>query len=222
MGSNKKEVRMPSLIDYLRMFNRKERYWLLKWSLGGFEPGQSFRQLVRKELKLDVPTDPESTFLAMDYHLNWIYAALVLAREGKLGEPYENPMCEVDGSPSRVIEGNQEDVDLLLAFESEAKTQLVMFEAKLDSPWSSKQVRRKAERLQRIFTAADCLSTVQPHFVLVSPVEPLSVRQSIDQWFAWLSPVTVRHLPIQVDIERWDVTRCDSTGAQWMTRRVAG
>jgi hypothetical protein len=211
---------MATVTDYLRLFNRKERYHLLKWALGGFGPGPEFREVIRSRLRLELPNDPKQSFMAMDYHLNWIYAALALANEGAVGERYDNIACEIEGKASRVIEGNQEDVDLLVAFESGGVTELVMVEAKLDSPWSTTQVRRKAQRLRTIFQIANTRNLARPHFVLVSPNKPGGMQNMLDEWFTWLQPSVLTHIPFQGDAERWDVTRCDSKGLQWTTRKI--
>src|SRR5581483_7130104 len=94
-------------IDYLQRFNRKERFFLVGAALGnsGFSLSADFRASVGAALDLQIPDD---AFVAMDYHLDWIYASLVLAnRDGDCG-PYANS--------DRLIRAQQADTDLLVAY----------------------------------------------------------------------------------------------------------
>ncbi len=172
---------MAHLIDILESFNRKERYFLLVQALGlqteeggaGFKLEASFRKLLKERLscgktRIDIPSN---AYVAMDYHLNWIAAALALAR----GE--ENVRNEL-------FEQSQEDIDFLIAFqESDGPYHLVFLEAKgfssnpselstkaqLFSHFTKGQLESKVNRLNNILKAhADKRPRVIPHFCLMS------------------------------------------------------
>ena len=57
----------------------------------------------------------------------------------------------IRNSDKDLVVGNQEDIDLLIAFEKQAKTHLVLVEAKGGTAWGNDQLRSKASRLQHIF-----------------------------------------------------------------------
>jgi hypothetical protein len=71
---------MPTLLTALRSFNRKERFLLLQWVLDrpGFPLGEGFRMKLEEACELELSGE---TVVAMDYHLDWLYAALRWARD---------------------------------------------------------------------------------------------------------------------------------------------
>src|SRR5690606_21627895 len=98
------------LIKRLVELNSKERFFLVAYALGnpGFQLGDKFREDLSAAIKVPVPED---AFCAMDYHLDWIHAAIESHNmDSDLANVWENH----DGC----VEGNQEDVDLLVAFET--------------------------------------------------------------------------------------------------------
>ncbi|NKI35155.1 hypothetical protein HFP89_08250 [Wenzhouxiangella sp. XN79A] len=136
------------------------------------------------------PPNPRLIFIEMDYHLNWLYAALANAARSADAESPENKKLgpfpnewqldkkewpAIGDRNQRPIQNNQEDVDLLVAWFDRrwAKPfRLVLIEAKLDSSWDSKQFEKKRERLTLIKEDADKLVTkdfIQWNFVLLSP-----------------------------------------------------
>ncbi len=69
-----------NLIDNLKSFNRKERFYLIGQMLGNPEFRMDENQLdeISKLIKVKIPSE---YFAAMDYHLDWIYASLFLTQE---------------------------------------------------------------------------------------------------------------------------------------------
>lgn len=67
-----------SLIDRLKCFNAKERYWVVRQALGHFQPTDAFVQAAAKAAGVLPPSESahSAIYLAMDYHLNWLHAAL--------------------------------------------------------------------------------------------------------------------------------------------------
>ena len=156
-----------------------------------FQLSEKFLKDLDRVLDLKVP---ENADVFMDYHMNWIYAALHWNANEK--DEFDNPAghfylpTKVKENPTQmeekhVIEQNQEDVDLLIAYQdSEAGpdvVRVILIEAKADTSWSTSQFRRKARRLHNIFGCSskackDCqkdvppqIQKVIPSFVLVSP-----------------------------------------------------
>lgn len=66
-----------SLLDLLQAFNRKERYYLLAAALGVpcFTLADGFRKKLGALFGIEIPRD---AYAAMEYHLDWLYAALAL------------------------------------------------------------------------------------------------------------------------------------------------
>jgi hypothetical protein len=139
----------------------------------------------------------------MDYHLEWLYAAL---RGTEIGQPYHN---------TGFVKGNQEDVDLLVAFRDGTSTRVILLEAKGDTAWSNPQMKSKAERPRVAFDGVD--DSVKPHFAFVSPTLPQHLIS--EGWPSWIT--TTSHFDMQVtgDLK---VTRCDvhrhpsAKGDYWM------
>ena len=169
---------MSDLIEILRSFNRKERFFLICQALGlysekdepEFKISDEFWKQLRKVIGPDIPEVPPSdVFVAMDYHLDWIAASLFLFESGKGGGNGFNNI--VDGK--QFIKGTQEDTDLLVAFR-DAKDQdnyhTVLIEAKADSPWTNKQLESKAQKLEQIFGKdGKRYSRVTPRFLVLGP-----------------------------------------------------
>ena len=59
----------------------------------------------------------------MDYHLDWIHAGLFLSGS-------TNQLNKVHENSGPIVTANQEDIDLLVAFEDSGVTHLLMIEAK--------------------------------------------------------------------------------------------
>ncbi len=170
---------MSSMIDYLEQLNRKERYFLIGLALGNpkFKLDESFLKKLNNEFHTDIK---EKTFVAMDYHLNWIFAAAGLA----YGKPVRDQIYDNKG---KVIDGTQEDIDLLIAYEDNVgNTHLIMLEAKGATSYDNRQFKHKIDRFTKIFRmeGKDRFEKVKPHFGLVSPREPKNL--SVDYCPSWL------------------------------------
>ena len=196
------------LIDNLKAFNRKERFILLHKVLGfsdqSFRLGDAFRAELSECLKVDIPPD---AFVAMDYHFDWLQMAMFLIDYPRPGGPIPNP-----GNKDLVV-GNQQDIDVLIAFEKDARTHLVLVEAKGDTAWSNDQLELKVERLQRIFAKdRPGRDAVEPHFVMMSPKE--SDNETLKNTLAELDKAVISPiwLPLPLPNGLAKPTRCDSHG----------
>ena len=178
---------MPDLINILESFNRKERFFLVAQALGNpkFELSDDFRQKLGDTVGVSIPT--EKVFVAMDYHLNWVHASLVLSRPEKYGNsPFRR-------DPDIVKPRDQQDVDLLVAFEEKPFFNLIFIEAKgyddgkladYSRKDPSDQLEKKVRRLTKIFDSyGKDFSDVKPRLCLVLGKEP--AVQSVEHWPDW-------------------------------------
>lgn len=150
---------MTTLIERLEQLNRKERFLLMQAAIGKeqFVLGEEFRKAVGAALKLNIPA---GAFFAIDYHLDWLYVAIISCLE------------EQDLYPNDIgINQNQEDIDLLIAFDEGDVTHLVLIEAKGVTSWGRGQIASKLRRLLVICEALrrDPPILVQTHFLLTAP-----------------------------------------------------
>jgi len=195
---------MRQLIDNLRSFNSKERFFLIGHILGNanFTPSQEFRKSIEDSLDLKIP---EEVFTAMDYHLDWIYAGLCLTFNNG-GE------SKVFPNTNRIIKAQQEDIDFIIAFAKGDFCHIVLIEAKGVAGWTNKQLNSKAERLGQIFGKdGEKWPGVKPHFLLLSPQRPKELN--VQGWPVWVTmddQVRWSKLPIPSGLRK--VTRCDSKG----------
>ena len=178
---------MPDLIEILESFNRKERFFLVAQALGKpkFTLSREFRLELGEKVGLTAQgiEIPANAFAAMDYHLNWVHASLVLAR-------YTNTEDRVDGLNTEAVEQNQEDVDLLVAFkDASGDYHLIFIEAKgyntdgmsdglevIDNG----QLKSKADRLDLILKP---YPAVKHHFCLMSGKKPANFPPKWENWF---------------------------------------
>ena len=192
---------MSDLVKHLQSFTRKERFVLLSEALGREHLGDGFRTPLGDVIGMAVPSD---AYVAMDYHLDWLQMALYLA---------ENPEPPRRIPKDDLVTGNQEDADLLVAFDGESTTHIVLIEAKVETGWTNKQLNSKADRLARIFgQGRPVVHLATPHYVLASPKIP-SEAVSTDGWPDWM---TRGGRPVWMKLERPSglrkVTRCDEDG----------
>ena len=209
---SKNERSLSDTIDYMRLLNRKERFYLMQEALGNatFCLADCFRTKLEDCLSGSPNGDlsiPDHAFVAMDFHLDWIAMALHLAAEGPPPSRHRFPLDDI--SNDGLFFATQQDVDLLVAFRNDATTHLVMIEAKGDTDWRNDQLDAKAERLCRIFTDdRSRAEQIAPHFVLMSPARPKFLTKK--GWPSWMmrngEPLW---LPLPLPDELVKVTRYD-------------
>ncbi len=179
------------MLEALKGFNRKERHHVIETAVTGapLTLSDQFREQLEKALGLTIP---DSAYVAMDYHLNWIAAAQHMAARGSSVSAAPGKTTHFENYPGKrvspILQGNQQDTDLLVAYESEGRVVLVMIEAKADSKWNDQQISSKAKRLGNIFQKKSPETLVDPYFVFLGPnVDSLPVQQVL----SWL-PTTSR------------------------------
>jgi len=198
------------LIEQLRLFDRKERFALLREVLGFHHEFPTLNCDFRDRLTEVIGTKvPESCLLAMDYHLDWIELAIKLVKN-----PSIKPGCHFPNPNPEKINMSQEDIDLLVAFEepSSKKTHLVMIEAKAYLPWNNKQLESKVHRLRKLM-CEEVSDALQPYFVLMTGVKPSRSRVRCESWPEWMK--TEEGNPFRLEYElpiRHKAVRCDENG----------
>lgn len=168
-----------NLVEALRQFNRKERYWLIRNALGpsSGQLGEDFRYSIGALSGIRVPED---AWWAMDYHLDWLVGALALRRDGQMnGDARLNSAA--------LVQGNQEDIDLVVAFDNT----LILIEAKGDTSWSNTQLNSKLSRLEIILSEAGTAPSsplpLSVYFVLMSPDESKGLKREEGRpWPVWM------------------------------------
>ena len=194
---------MDDLIEILESFNRKERFFLIGDALGNkeFQLSEGFRLRLSEEVGIEVPA---VAFVAMDYHLDWISTSLFLFHTNSS----EDSVWENEG----VIDANQEDADLLVAFANGGLYHVILLEVKGYTGWSNEQMRSKANRLRRIFgDDGGKYKEVMPHYCLMSPRRPQQL--DVRAWPAWMSDGgrSPNWIPMNLPAKRRKPTRCDAT-----------
>jgi hypothetical protein len=151
----------------------------------------------------------------MDYHLDWLHAAAALTKrgagwpDGALSQPPPVP-----GKPhvDTISTGNQEDIDLIVAFEQNGVVEVILVEAKAETGWTNSQLNSKAPRLAAIFGAdGSSVPGVRPTFCLWSPKDTIGLNYA--DWPAWCR-ADGKHawMELRVPEGRRQVFGCDETG----------
>jgi hypothetical protein len=155
---------MNSIIENLKSFNRKERFYLIGTALGNpdFKLDKNFRDLLGKRFNLQIP---ENTFVAMDYHLDWLYASIVLLSG-------EQSKFEID---DEVFKATQEDIDLLVAYKDETKVYIILLEAKGVEPFTNSQLESKFKRFTKIVSLGNDIG-INFYFATVGPKIPQKIQ----------------------------------------------
>jgi hypothetical protein len=200
---------MTLIIDWLKHFNSKERFFLINEITGSFQPSHEFLCKLGGVLQLTIP---DTVFFATDYHLDWIYASLELAQQ-KIHP--DNKSMPLYLNSKKFIKAQQEDVDVLIAYFIEETCHLIMIEAKGVIGWNNVQMSSKANRLREIFGDNELkLKNVQPHFVIMSPNKPKNLNFS--EYPSWLKATNdnLTWLPLSIPKGLKRVFRCDMNGKE--------
>jgi hypothetical protein len=207
---------MQQIITNLKSFNRKERFHLIGTALGNkdFKLADEFRSILNTTFSINIPSN---AFVAMDYHLDWIWASLYLNYnlDDKQNKVYPNTYG--------IITANQEDIDIIVAYIEGVICHIVMLEAKAETGWTNKQMQSKADRLTILFgKGGKKWNNVIPHFAIISPHKPIYLET--DNWSDWMKPDgNVKWLELKLP-ESLRIIRCDENrkitenGMFWMVK----
>ncbi|MDP3227863.1 MAG: hypothetical protein Q8N13_07780 [Acidovorax sp.] len=201
------------IVEALKKFNRKERYWVIRNALGpgSDQLGEKFRRDLQQTIGLEIPGD---AWWSIDYHIDWLVGALALfVDDAVVSKPQDNS--------KNLVKGNQEDIDLVVAFGNT----LILIEAKGDTSWSNVQLNSKLPRLEAIL-GADFQGLYQQknlsvYFVLMSPKRSMRLlRPDGLSWPNWMTAKdgTPLWMPMQLADSNespsfFKVTRCQKSGA---------
>jgi hypothetical protein len=220
---------MTSLIAVLEQFNRKERNLAVRYILGHVKPPPAldteFCHKACDELAFE-RNALDSAWWATDYHISWLAGALALHTKGRDAEKISWPNQPVklrsrrsarDKEPveRQIAEGNQEDVDLLIATED----RIILIEIKAYSSWDPIQLQSKLTRIRLVkkFYEDELKGrSVSFHFVLLSPDRPKEETLHQVHWPDWVYrdsriPWIKLTVPIGSDDIR-EVGRCNADG----------
>ena len=202
------------LIKLLKCFNRKERFFLVGAVLDNceFRLSPCFRGDLQCAVGLKEEI-PECAFAAMDYHLDWVAAALAKSAGGEGKKTFLN---RTNGN-RQLVKGNQEDVDFLVAFRGNSgTTEIVFLEAKAYSAWDYKQLRSKAERLKLIFGKdGKKQQGVRPRFCMVGNTPPDAEKLAVyPTWWMQRGATEFNFLKLQLPKDRIKVTRWDACNSR--------
>jgi hypothetical protein len=196
---------MNDLLNLLESLNRKERFFLVGNALDNksFSLGACYRSELEKHAGVKIPDD---AWVAMDYHLDWIAAAAHLATTKNIHS------ARLDNPGQHIVRGNQEDVDLIVGFGTQANTTLILIEAKGHTAWSKTQMDSKVKRLGEIFgTDVFVNPSIKPILVLTSPKCP-SKKLGTKEWPEWMTNNGgPRWMPMTMP-KRRQLIRCDENG----------
>jgi hypothetical protein len=158
-----------SIVENLRALNSKERFYLFTEAVGsdGLKISKRYLERIEKVFGIKIT---ENYFAGIDFHLDWIYAALNVIDIKDYKMEYQN----TDGC----IVGNQEDIDLIIAYEDKGITHIIMVEAKCAGSWNNSQLESKSNRFKSIFNSIDA-DKIKIHFLLTSPKMPIKIDKDI-------------------------------------------
>ena len=197
------------IVKHLAQFNRKERFYLVGTALGnkGFSLSKDFRDQLNSKVAGDGLNVPANAFVAMDYHLDCLYASLFLASYVGQAEVYLR---------RGQITGTQEDIDLLVAYPDSDSFHVILLEAKGVDGFTNKQMGSKADRLCKIFgDDGKKVRGVVPHFAIVcAPDREPTGRLETNGWPGWMLAANGRPRWIEMGLPSGlkRVTQCDRGG----------
>ena len=173
-----------TLMKRLRALNSKERYWLIQNALAGQDEDLRHRKMAELESRMSLSKGfrdrigailgvsvPENAFWAMDYHLDWLWAA-------------KNCTDKNIASYESGYRQNQQDVDLIIAYDDpDARiTRMILVEAKGVGAWSESQLKSKIERFRDLFgDDGRKWQGVEPYFLIMSP-KPKKDKKGWPPW----------------------------------------
>ena len=219
-----KKVRPEEIIVTLESFNRKERFHLLSNATGdnGFKLCDEFIGRINNRFDIHIP---ENNFVAMDYHMDWIKAALTIVFESA---EYPNGIYP-NGSGKGRLNENQEDVDLLIGYCDKEKCHLIMLEAKAATGWTNKQLKSKAAKQEAIFYVSKVMiyPNVILHFALISPQKPKNLDMTYSWPSYWLDKEDdINWLKLEMPDNQQRIVKCDENGRiteesnYWQVKKV--
>lgn len=222
---------MALLSETLERFNRKERNLAVRHILGHVKRppplDRGFCHKVCCKLNLNENMLDEAWW-ATDYHISWLAGALAIHARGNFAEERTWPNQAVPPICSRriakdktaverqIAEGNQEDIDLVIAVENH----LILIEIKAYGRWDMVQLESKLTRIKLIKAFYQEIKeknkeNILFHILLLSPQDlPLEKRERLRSTLKLAKlnlPWIQLCLPL-CESEIREVGRCDRQG----------
>lgn len=179
-------------LEMLKRFNAKERNFLMRYALcQTSSPTLSpmfVKDLVNRLSDIGIPMleDVEAVYFGMDYHLEWIHAALLLAGEQLALENDGTSEHRFGGQTARI-----EDVDLLVVLQRpDASVVLALVEAKGVTSFGTEQLDSKVARLAELRTAmGEQNDWLTPVMLLMSPEVSRPTTNTLERFTTQLAPI---------------------------------
>ena len=156
-----------TLTQCLEVFNRKERYWLIRNCCGNGDDlalplNDGLIDTLAGEFKELLSVDLKNAWWAMDYHIDWLIAALTLYQDKETHNQENVKHNARNQSKVCDILGTQEDFDFIIC----ADNTIILIEAKLSSGWDYDQLFHKIDRLERMH---ELFKNINKYFIMLSP-----------------------------------------------------
>lgn len=218
------------LVENLKALNAKERDHLMRYAyLGATDPydrhvprwlSTQMEAALRSHLK-DAgffAADAQCVFAGMDYHLDWLYVALLLACADE-PKPVDCQTGLLDEAPPLgdstlgYLIGIHEDIDLLVVFADQKTTVVLCIEAKGDAAFNMKQLARKLIRLDRIMgtSGAGCQADLKAQLILMGPPQAKPRFTTRAQFIGRLDGIGARESPVPGMLSRMGGVLNDSS-----------
>lgn len=194
-----------AFVRNLKLLNAKERDHLMRLAyLGQGEPYAGSSKFLSPEMdelllehvhEMGLTDRAKCVFAGMDYHLDWLFAALYIAKTdpdwcpsappppGALEEHGGVEGTDDEYTDFRSVNGSQEDLDLLVVYREGDKLAVLFIEAKGSAAFARVQLARKLIRLDRILVNSKVWSKESSAFafrlILMAPEWPSSRRRPI-------------------------------------------
>ncbi len=181
------------LVENLKLLNAKERDLLMRHAYLDIDDvdkpkflSKSFDKRLKDLIaeKLNLRENPKCVFAGMDYHLDWLFAALYMTTQNRGPDDVRGELELHDDTQApaskytdfRSVTGTQEDIDLLVVYDVNDQLVLLFIEAKGSAAFDRVQLARKLIRLDRILVASEvaqgCKYPLRYLLVLASPRAP--------------------------------------------------
>lgn len=168
-------------VENLTRLDSHERPILMTWAQGHeLRLSGAACQALSDVIKVPIPG---YAYIAMDYTLDWLYAAIAMTEKPKL----KSAKVVSPWPPNGELKASGEDVDMLVAWEDDQGPHTVLVEAKGFTSWSNARMESKAARLRWIFSG-ERVAKFDVHFVLVGPAQPQKLSQ--EKWPDWMKHLT--------------------------------
>lgn len=194
---------MDDFSALLQRFNAKERAWVIENAIGKSALSEAFRLRLSEALRLKDTIAP-TAWWSIDYHIDWLFAAL---RCRALQVEWQNGSGVLIERDAGHYSYGIEDIDLVVC----DGARVILIEAKAYGAWGSEQIRSKLRRLASLVELG-AEQGIEFNFVLMSPRRPqkLSYVGWPSNWIYDGGPVWI---PLNVPLKRGlAVNRCDETG----------